>query len=307
MTEARALETRGDGAEPNRRAQASKLDPGLYVVATPIGNLGDLSPRAKDVLAAADVVACEDTRVTGFLLHRLEARRSLVVYNDHNAPEVRPRLLAELAAGRSVALVSDAGTPCIADPGFKLVREAAAAGQAVRAVPGPSAVMAALSVAGLPTDRFMFAGFLPPRRTARRAALSELAAVPATLVLLEAPSRLAACLADAAEILGPREAAIARELTKLFEEVRRGDLAALASAAAEAGPPKGEIVLVIAPPDRQAAREALDDEEVDAALVEAARTQRPRAAAAAVAATTGLPVNQLYERLTRLRAARGDE
>ncbi len=307
MTEARALDTRGDGGEPNRRVPASKLDPGLYVVATPIGNLGDLSPRAGEVLAAADIVACEDTRVTGFLLHRLGARRSLVVYNDHNAPEVRPRLLAELTAGRSVALVSDAGTPCIADPGFKLVREAAAAGLPVRAVPGPSAVMAALSVAGLPTDRFMFAGFLPPRRAARRAALTELVAVPATLVLLEAPSRLAACLADAAEVLGPREAAIARELTKLFEEVRRGDLATLAAAAAETGPPKGEIVLVIAPPDRQAALEALDDEEVDAALVEAARTQRPRAAAAAVAATTGLPVNQLYERLTRLRAARGDE
>jgi 16S rRNA (cytidine1402-2'-O)-methyltransferase len=307
MTDAKALDARGDGGEPNQRVPASKLAPGLHVVATPIGNLGDLSPRAREVLAAADVVACEDTRVTGLLLHRLGERRRLVIYNDHNAPEVRPRLLAELAAGRTVALVSDAGTPCIADPGFKLVREAAAAGVPVRAVPGPSAVMAALSVAGLPTDRFFFAGFLPPRRAARRTALAELGAVPATLVLLEAPSRLAACLADAADVLGPREAAIARELTKLFEEVRRGDLATLAAAAAEAGPPKGEIVLVIGPPDPQAAKEALDQEEIDAALLLAARTQRPRAAAAAVAATTGLPVNALYERLTRLRAARDDE
>ncbi len=276
------------------------------MVATPIGNLGDLTPRALEVLAGADVVACEDTRVTGLMLHRLGGRRNLIAYNDHNAPQVRPRLLAELGAGRTVALVSDAGTPCIADPGLKLVREAAAAGVAVRAVPGASAVMAALSVAGLPTDRFLFAGFLPPRRAARRAALAELAPVPATLVVLEAPGRLAACLADAAELLGPREAAIARELTKLFEEVRRGDLGTLAAAAAAAGPPKGEIVLVIGPPDARAAP-TVDAAAVDAALAEAARTRRPRAAAAAVAATTGLPVNELYERLRQLRGGCGHE
>ncbi|MDX6751551.1 16S rRNA (cytidine(1402)-2'-O)-methyltransferase [Geminicoccaceae bacterium 1502E] len=274
-------------------------------MATPIGNLGDLSPRAREVLASADLVACEDTRVTGRLLHLTGARNRLQAYNDHNAPEVRPRLLAMLAEGKTVALVSDAGTPCISDPGYKLVREAVEAGAAVHAVPGPSAVLAALSVAGLPTDRFLFAGFLPSRSMARRAALAELAPIRATLVFLEAAPRLVAMLAEAAEVLGGREAAVMRELTKLHEEGRRGPLAELAQHYAEAGAPKGEIVVVVGPPAAEASRP--DPARVDAALREAARRLRPREAAAEVAAASGLPANELYRRLMELKNEdRGD-
>jgi 16S rRNA (cytidine1402-2'-O)-methyltransferase len=271
-------------------------------VATPIGNLGDLSPRAAETLATAGLVLCEDTRVTGRLLHHLGLRRSLLAYHDHNAAEVRPRVLDALAAGTDVALVADAGTPTVSDPGYRLVREAAARGIEVVAVPGPSALLAALSVAGLPTDRFLFAGFLPAKSAARRAALGELRPVRATLVLYEAPTRLADCLADALAMLGPRPAAIARELTKRFEEVRRGTLAELAASVAAAAPPKGEIVLVIGPPDATA--DALDDGAIDAALRERMASCAPSAAAAAVAELSGRPRRELYRRALALRGAK---
>jgi 16S rRNA (cytidine1402-2'-O)-methyltransferase len=288
--------------EGNEAALASKPSGRLAVVATPIGNLGDIGLRAKATLAEADLVVCEDSRVTGRLLHHLGLQRPMQAYHDHNAEQVRPKLLAALVEGRRLALVSDAGTPCISDPGHKLVREAAAAGIEVVAVPGPSAAVAALSIAGLPTDRFLFAGFLPSRATARRAALEELRAVPATLVLYEAPQRVAECLADAVAVLGQRPAALARELTKRFEEVRRGDLASLAAELAAAPPPKGEIVLVIG---RAEAPAALDDAAVDAALAEALATRGPSGAAAAVAAMTGRPRREVYARALALKRGVG--
>ena len=224
-------------------------------MATPIGNARDITLRAIDVLAGAEILAAEDTRNTRKLLDILGIRREggrIVPYHDHNGAQQRPRLLAALAEGRSVALVSDAGTPLVADPGYRLATEAIAAGHAVTAVPGASAVLAALSVAGLPSDRFLFAGFLPPRQAARRRALEALAAVPATLVFYESPRRLAASLADMAAVLGDRPAAVCRELTKRFEEVRRGGLATLAAGYATGPAPKGEVVVA----DRRAGRRA---------------------------------------------------
>ena len=236
-------------SEPSGRAGSSKLAPGLHVVATPLGNLGDITARAIAVLRAADLVACEDTRVTGRLLQALGLpKKRLVRYDDHAGDNAGSKLLDEVRAGAAVALVSDAGTPLIADPGYRLVRAAQEAGLPVRAVPGPSSLIAALSISGLPTDRFLFSGFLPQRSGPRREALAELAPVPATLVILEAPHRLAESLADMATVLGPREAVVARELTKLFEETRRGTLESLAAHYADAGPPKGEVVVVVGPP-----------------------------------------------------------
>jgi 16S rRNA (cytidine1402-2'-O)-methyltransferase len=226
---------------------AQPLAPGLYLVATPIGNLGDITLRALATLARADVLYCEDTRHSGTLLAHYAMARSLRPYHEHNAQRERPRVLGELAAGKTVALISDAGTPLVSDPGYKLVREAVAAGHRVVALPGPSAPLAALASAGLPTDTFLFAGFLPPKSAARRTRLAELKDVPATLILFEAPSRLAESLADIASVLGAREAAVARELTKLYEEVRRGPPAELAAWAGEAHP-KGEMVLLVGPP-----------------------------------------------------------
>lgn len=292
----------GELADPIERAMESKLDPGLWVVATPIGNLGDVTARARDVLAGADLVICEDTRITSRLMARIGARRPMVSYNDHNAPRVRPELLAKLRGGAALALVSDAGTPCISDPGFKLVRAALDEGMPVRAVPGPSSVTAALSIAGLPTDRFLFVGFLPPRTAARRAALDEIAQVRATLVILESPGRLAALLAAAAASLGTREAAIARELTKVFEEVRHGTLGELAAHYAAAAMPKGEIVVLIGPPASVAAASL---EDVDARLGEALARLPPRRAAAEVAKATGRAANELYARVLERR--RGDD
>jgi 16S rRNA (cytidine1402-2'-O)-methyltransferase len=285
-------------SDPSQALEPSKLEPALYVVATPIGNLGDVTERARATLAAADAVLCEDTRVTGRLLGRLGLKRPMLVYNDHNAARARPGLLDRLQGGQVLALVSDAGTPCISDPGYKLVREALAAGIPVRAVPGPSSAIAALSVSGLPTDRFLFLGFLPSRRAARRNALAEVAGIRATLVLFEAPGRLAALLDDAAELLGEREAVVARELTKLFEEQRRGKLGELAAIYAEGPPPRGEIVVVIGP--GQADVET-DQGEVDRLLESASATLPPRRAASAVAEATGRPANELYARLLELR------
>jgi 16S rRNA (cytidine1402-2'-O)-methyltransferase len=285
--------------EPTDRDGPSKLAPGLYVVATPLGNLGDITARAVAVLRAADLIACEDTRVTSRLLQALGiAAPRLVRYDDHAGDNAPTRLLDAIREGRAVALVSDAGTPLIADPGYRLVRAAQEAGLAVRTVPGPSAMIAALSIAGLPSDRFLASGFLPQRSGPRRKALAELAPVPATLVIPEAPHRLAESLADMADVLGAREAVVARELTKLFEETRRGTLESLAAHYAASGAPKGEIVVVVAPPAAGAAREseaALDDR-----LVEALRNESVRDAAAAVAAATGLPRRQVYARALEL-------
>jgi 16S rRNA (cytidine1402-2'-O)-methyltransferase len=295
--EAREASSGARSANPSGAGEKRKLDPGLYIAATPIGNLGDVTLRLLDALAGADLVACEDSRVTVHLLQRYGIEAKLTPYHDHNAESVRPRLLQALAEGKSVVLVSDAGTPLINDPGYKLVRAAVANGHPVTALPGPSAVMAALAVAGLPTDRFLFAGFLPPKSAARRTAIAELAAVRASLVLLESPQRLAAALADLAAGLGPRPAAVTRELTKKFEEVRRGSLAELAAHYAESGPPRGEITLVIGPPDVSAKAESVD---LDAALHDALARFRLSEAVAAVAAETGLPRKTVYARALAL-------
>lgn len=277
------------------------MKPGLYLVATPIGHLGDLSPRALDTLRDADLLVCEDSRVTGKLLKLNGVERSLLPYHEHNAARMRPKILAELDAGKSVALASDAGTPLVSDPGYKLVRDVIEAGHEVLAVPGPSAALAALVVSGLPTDRFLVAGFLPSKSSARRRAIEELAAVPATLIWFDSPKRLAPALSDLALTLGPRPAAVARELTKAFEQVRRGPLDRLAEAYANETPPKGEIVIVVGPPDGHAS--TLDDDAVDRALSDALQSQSPSAAAAAVAARTGRPRRDLYRRALALRDA----
>jgi 16S rRNA (cytidine1402-2'-O)-methyltransferase len=284
--------------DPRRGETHGKLAAGLYLVATPIGNLEDLTRRAERVLSTADIVACEDRRVTSRLMNRLGLRRPLALYHEHNAQAARPELLGRLQAGESVALVSDAGTPAISDPGFKLVRAALDQGSAVYPVPGPSAVLAALVASGLPTDRFLFQGFLPPRSAARRRVLAELAPVPATLVLFESPQRLGAMLADATAVLGSRQAAVARELTKLHEEHRGGTLAELAAHYAAAGPPKGEAVVVIGPP--VADDDAPGDAEVDRLLRAALDAEKPRRAAADVAAVTGRSANELYRRALAL-------
>src|ERR1700722_6151856 len=245
--------------------EAPALAPGLHVVATPIGNLRDISLRALETLAAADLIACEDTRVTRKLVDHYGITTPLTPYHEHNAGEAGPKILARLAAGAAVALVSDAGTPLISDPGFKLAREAGAAGYAVTALPGASAVLAALTISGLPTDRFMFEGFLPPREGQRRKRIDEIKLIPAPLVLFETGPRIAASLADLAAALGPREATVCRELTKLYEEIRRGDLVSLARHYAQSDEPRGEIVIVIAPPGAPAA----DAADLDALLRQA--------------------------------------
>lgn len=276
------------------------LKPGLHLVATPIGHLGDLSPRALETLTEANVLLCEDTRVTGKLLKLNGVERSMHAYHEHNAARMRPRILKHLEAGESVALASDAGTPLVSDPGYKLVRDVIEAGYEVLAVPGPSAALAALVVSGLPTDRFLVAGFLPSKSGARKRAIEELAGVPSSLIWFEAPQRLKNSLQDLATCLGPRPAAVARELTKRFEEVRRGTLDELATSYAEATPPRGEIVIVIGPP--LAGKEALSDDDLDEALTKAMAEMSPSAAAAAVAAMSGRPKRDLYKRAIQLRS-----
>jgi 16S rRNA (cytidine1402-2'-O)-methyltransferase len=272
------------------------LPPGLYIVATPIGNLSDLTPRAAEVLAKADLIAVEDSRVTAKLLNHIGVKRPMTPYHDHNAERVRPQLLERMRQG-AVALVSDAGTPLISDPGYKLVRDARAAGIPVTTVPGPSAVVAALTLAGLPTDRFLFLGFLPPKGGAKAAAIAEVAAVRATLVLYESGPRLAATLKALRAGLGDREAAVAREISKRFEETITGTLSELAERYAEA-PPKGEIVVVVAPPGEA---EAAGEAEVDEALREAMGRLSASRAAAEVAERLGVPRRQAYERALKLK------
>ncbi len=281
----------------NAPIDVARLAPGLHIVATPIGNLGDITLRALEALAGADLIACEDTRVTHKLLDRYAIATPLTPYHDHNAAKARPMLLRRLAEGAALALVSDAGTPLVSDPGFKLVRAALKAGHTVTALPGPSAVLAALTVAGLPTDQFFFAGFLPPKQAARRARIAELGRIPATIVLFESGPRLAATLADLAAGLGQkREAAWCRELTKLHEEIRRGTIETLAQSCA-AGELRGESVLVIAPP---LAAEQPSAEDADTLLRHALARASLKDAVADVAAATGLPRRQLYQRALAL-------
>ncbi len=286
------------------RIAAKPLAPGLYVVATPIGNLGDMTLRGLATLAAADLIACEDTRVTRVLTGRYGIATPLTAYHDHNAERQRPKLLALLAEGKAVALVSDAGTPLVSDPGYRLVVEAAAAGHAVVPVPGASAVMAGLVASGLATDSFLFAGFLPPKAAGRRKRLAALATVPATLVFFESPQRVAATLADMADVLGARDAAVARELTKAFETVRRGTLAELAATFAGEPAPRGEIVILVGPPGEAAP----DADAADRLLGELLKTRSVKEATAEAAAATGLPRRDLYRRALELRhGAAGDE
>jgi 16S rRNA (cytidine1402-2'-O)-methyltransferase len=281
-------------------AMAPALEGGLYLVATPIGNLRDITVRALEVLAAADLIACEDTRVSRKLTDHYGLTTPLTPYHDHNAAEARPRLMARLADGAAVALISDAGTPLVSDPGYKLVRAAREAGVSVTALPGPSAVLAALTVSALPTDRFFFEGFLPAKEGQRRARIAELKRIPATLVLFESGPRIAASLADLAAGLdadpGPREAAICRELTKLHEEVRRGDLATLARHYAGAAETRGEFVIVIAPPDPDAGETA----DIDALLRQALARLSVKEAVAEIAAVTGQARREVYQRALAL-------
>jgi len=296
---------RGSRAKPNHSGGPSKppsnpFEPGLYIAATPIGNARDITLRALDLLAAADVIACEDTRVTAKLLAIHGIRTSLTPYHDHNAEKARPHLIKRLKSGEIVALVSDAGSPLVSDPGYKLVRACREEGIPVTAIPGASAVLASLTLSGLPSDRFLFTGFLPNRKNARRKTLEELKAIPATLVIMESAKRLAASLADMVHVLGGREAAVGRELTKKFEEVRRANLSELAAHYAEQGPPRGEVMVVVAPPDPDQKPGAGGGPELDAMIKLALEGASLRDASDRVSAEAGLPRKRIYARALEL-------
>jgi 16S rRNA (cytidine1402-2'-O)-methyltransferase len=278
---------------------AQTLGPGLYVVSTPIGNLRDITLRALDVLKTVEEVLAEDTRVAGKLMSAYGLKVRLSPYHDHNGAERRPDLISRMKAGAKIALISDAGTPLVSDPGWKLAHDALEAGVKVYPIPGASAMLAGLVASGLPSDHFMFAGFLPPKSGARRAAAEALKGVPGTLIFYESGPRLAASLDDlAASLGGNRQAAVARELTKLFEETRRGTLSELAAHYAEAGPPRGEIVLLVGPPLETEITQA----SLDAALLDALKDQPTKAAASAVAEALGLPKRNVYQRALQLKA-----
>jgi 16S rRNA (cytidine1402-2'-O)-methyltransferase len=301
-TGAGAIPASHDSTAASRAGQPpGAVAPGLYIVSTPIGNLRDITLRALDVLGSVEEVLAEDTRVASKLMtaHGLKARLS--PYHDHNGAERRPTLLKRLEAGAAIALVSDAGTPLVSDPGWKLVHEALEKGIRVYPVPGASAMLAGLVASGLPSDRFLFAGFLPPKSGARRSEIETLKQVPATLIFYESGPRLADTLEDLAAVLGPRAGAVARELTKLFEETRRGSLADLAAHYEAAGPPKGEIVLLVGPPQTVAATA----EDLDAALRVALAEMPTKAAASAVADALGLTKREVYQRALQLKAADG--
>jgi len=273
------------------------LPPGLYIVATPIGNLGDITARAADTLRRVDYILAEDKRVSAKLLAHVEATAPMTPYHDHSDEKLRDRIVGDLGA-KAIALVSDAGTPLISDPGYKLVRAARAAGHAVHSLPGPCAAIAALTLAGLPTDRFLFLGFLPAKSKARAEAIEEVAAIRASLVLYEGGSRLNECLAALAKGLGPRNAAVIREISKLHEETVCGTLAELDERYANT-PPRGEIVIVVGPPPEQA---EASDAELDAALSDALTRLSPSRAAAEVAAALGVPRKRAYARALQLGA-----
>lgn len=289
----------GQPVEPPRLAA------GLHLVATPIGNLRDITLRALETLAAADVIACEDSRVTRKLLDHYGIATPLTPYHEHNATAARPKLLARLAAGEAVALVSDAGTPLISDPGFKLVRAVCEAGLAVRAAPGASAALTALAVAGLPTDRFFFEGFLPPKDGQRRTRIAELAGIPATLILYESGPRVGRSLNALAEGLGARQATVCRELTKLHEEIRRGELPMLARHYDGDAEVRGEFTIVIAPPAADAG--VADADEVDALLRRALQHASVKDAVSDVSAATGRPRREIYQRALELNENSEDE
>jgi len=274
------------------------LAAGLYILATPIGNARDISLRALEVLKGCDVIAAEDTRVTSKLLAIHGISKPMIPYNDHNGPQMRPKILARLERGEAVALVSDAGTPLVSDPGYKLVREVITAGAAIVALPGASAVLAGLTLSGLPTDRFLFAGFLPSKAGERKSMLEELNGVRATLIFFESTQRLEDSLPALADVLGDRQAVVARELTKLHEEVRRGSLRELAAHYAKAGAPKGEVTLLVAPPDAAAAP---DSARIDAALKAALAFMPVKAAAEMIADLTDSPRKALYARALELK------
>lgn len=275
-------------------AEAQPLQPGLHIVATPIGNLRDITLRALETLAAADAVLAEDRRVTKVLLAHYGISTPILSYHEHNAEAMRPQVLARLKGGAALAIVSDAGTPLVSDPGFKLVEAAIAEGHFVTALPGASAVLAGLVLAGLPTDRFFFEGFLPTRQTERKRRIRTLETIPGTIVFFEAPHRLAESLADLADVLGDRPAAVARELTKHFETIRRGTLSELAGHYTDAEKPRGEIVILVAPASGE--RDAIGDAEIDAALHRELAKRSARDAAALVAAELGLPRRRVYAR-----------
>ncbi|MGO4285019.1 16S rRNA (cytidine(1402)-2'-O)-methyltransferase [Bosea sp. TAB14] len=280
------------------KAEAEPLSPGLHIVATPIGNLRDISFRALATLAAADAVLAEDTRTSKTLLAHYGISTPLLPYHEHNAAQMRPKVLAKLREGGKLALISDAGTPLVSDPGYKLVAELVAEGLPVTGIPGPSAVLAALVLAGLPTDRFFFEGFLPPKSGGRRTRLTELAAIPGTLVFFESPRRLAEMLADAAAVLGPRPGAVARELTKFYETVRRGTLPELAAHYETQEEARGEIVVIIGPPG--AVDLVPSDEAIDERLRAALAKVSLKEAVAQVAAETGQPRRKVYARALEL-------
>lgn len=286
------------------KAEAQGLQPGLHIVATPIGNLRDITLRALETLAAADAILAEDKRVTKVLLAHYGITTPILSYHEHNAEVMRPHVLARLADGAALAIVSDAGTPLVSDPGFKLVEAAIAEGHFVTALPGASAVLAALVLAGLPTDRFFFEGFLPARQNERKRRIRTLETVPGTIVFFEAPHRLSESLDDLAEVLGPRPAAVARELTKRFETIRRGTLEELSAHYKAEEKPRGEIVVLVAP--ASAEQGVLSDGDIDTALKRALEERSPRDAAALVAAELGLPRRRVYARALALASGRDD-
>jgi 16S rRNA (cytidine1402-2'-O)-methyltransferase len=285
-----------------QKFEAAHAAAGLNLVATPIGNLADVTIRALQTLAGCDLILAEDTRVTRKLLTHYGIERPLAAYHEHNAAEMRPKIMARLSEGQALALVSDAGTPLVSDPGYKLVRDAVAEGYAVTTMPGASSVMAGIVLSALPTDRFFFEGFLPVKSAGRLARAAALKGVPGTLVFFETGPRLAASLADLAEGFGPRPAAVARELTKTFEEVRRGTLAELAAHYAENGAPKGEIVLMVGPPLDESPPSV---EELDAQLRAALGRHSLKDAVAEVTLLTGLAKRDVYQRALALAAKEG--
>jgi 16S rRNA (cytidine1402-2'-O)-methyltransferase len=283
---------------------APKPVPGLYLVATPIGHLGDITLRALETLAGVDIIACEDTRITRRLTERYVISAELKPYHEHNAAMARPKILEKLAQGASIALVSDAGTPLISDPGFKLVREVCAAGHVVIAVPGASSVLTALSVAALPTDRFFFEGFLPAKEGARRTRLTELARIDATLVMFESGNRVQDTLADLAQIMGGRDAAICRELTKLHEEIKRAPIAELAKAA-DTLETRGEFVLVVGPP--RADEGGMTQHDLDDLLRASLARDSVKDSVSHAVELSGRPRREVYARALELaKEARGE-
>lgn len=297
MPKPRKVSFSDDGIAEGR---SSKRTRGLYFVATPIGNMRDITLRALDVLAEVDAVACEDTRHTAKLMNAHGIKARLVSYHDHNAARVRPGLLDRLRRGESIALVSDAGTPLISDPGYRLLIEAIDAEIPVTTLPGASSVLAGLTLAGLPTDRFLFLGFAPVRSAARKRYLAPFEELDATIVLLESPRRLAKCLADLLSVFGDRDVAVAREITKLHEDVVRDRLSVLIDRFAQAPAPRGELVIVIGPPAPDAAAPP-DQDQIDARLREGLEAEKPGVLATRLAAELGVPRRQLYQRAVALK------